>query len=184
MEWTGILIPIVTALLGGGGAWFFTLKATRRKAGAEATNTEITGLNAAIDALKRTIESLTQRQEEDKRMRAELEERITSAEADKETLAKERDTLQEQLLEKKAENLTASQCACFHYGCVIRKPILGCGKDWFEKFKGTLFSEENKVIDYDPIEVLLQKYYKTTAKGRHIVPDHIKDELRKEMNEQ
>lgn len=135
MDWTTIITAVLSAVAGGGGGWWLTAKQQRKRADAEAESVE-------IDALRSSIASLTDRVERQDKRIAELD-----------TLTAD---LQEKLMDKRAENLLASSSACFHFGCVLRKPILGCGKDWLEKYRGNF----EKLVDYLSVEELMRQYRK------------------------
>lgn len=134
-DWTTIITAVISALAGGGGGWWLTARGDRKRADAEADGVE-------IDALRKSITSLTERVERQDKRIAELD-----------TLTAE---LQEKLMDKRAENLLASSATCFHFGCVLRKPILGCGKDWLEKYKGDF----EGAVDYLTVDELLQRLRK------------------------
>lgn len=59
MDWTTILLAILTALLGGGNIFqWFLLRETKRKSSAEAYQTEINSLRIIIEGNVQEIERL------------------------------------------------------------------------------------------------------------------------------
>ena len=139
MNWT-LIISNLAALIGGGAlSTLATLRATRKKAGADADNAAIKGLNAAIAEL-RDMQSESDRREEKK-------DKLIA-------------DLQKALADKRCECTTKGYYICIHQGCVLRRPSLGRGKEYYKAHE----SDADFGADYTPIEELL-KEYRTKGEG-------------------
>lgn len=136
MDWIQMIISAVAGLVGGSGlATVVTLRATRKKANAEADDTAIKALNEAISTLNRISE------EKDEQLK------------EKDALI---ESLQTQMADKRCECTTKGYYMCVHQGCVLRLPSLGRGKAYFKAHEG----EPSFGADFDPVEVLLERYRK------------------------
>lgn len=138
MDWTTIITAVLSAVAGGGGGWWLTAKQQRKRADADTASVE-------VESQVKVIASLSEQNEKLAKANEELLHKISE--------------VTEKLLNKKAENLTAATAACFHFGCTLRKPILGCGKDWMEKHKGDPFL----LVDYLTFEELIRNAKKAKA---------------------
>ncbi|MBO4571184.1 MAG: hypothetical protein J5699_04595 [Bacteroidales bacterium] len=105
----------------------------KKKANAEADN-------LAIEGFKETVKSLT---EDNNRLRAQ--EEAKDAKIDR--------LLDEKDLEREGR-VAAEQGYCRHFGCVLREPAVGQGREWLEAHK----ADPAMGADYLPINQLLQKY--------------------------
>ena len=139
MNWT-LIISNLAALIGGGAlSTLVTLRATRKKAGADADNAAIKGLNAAIAEL-RDMQSESDRREEKK-------DKLIA-------------DLQKALADKRCECTTKGYYICIHQGCVLRRPSLGRGKEYYKAHA----ADADFGADYTPIEELLEEY-RTKGEG-------------------
>ncbi len=139
MNWT-LIISNLAALIGGGAlSTLVTLRATRKKAGADADNAAIKGLNAAIAEL-RDMQSESDRREEKK-------DKLIA-------------DLQKALADKRCECTTKGYYMCIHQGCVLRRPSLGRGKEYYKAHA----ADADFGADYTPIEELLEEY-RTKGEG-------------------
>lgn len=139
MNWT-LIISNLAALIGGGAlSTLVTLRATRKKAGADADNAAIKGLNAAIAEL-RDMQSESDRREEKK-------DKLIA-------------DLQKALADKRCECTTKGYYMCIHQGCVLRRPSLGRGKEYYKAHAAAA----DFGADYTPIEELLEEY-RTKGEG-------------------
>lgn len=137
MNWTEILNMLLPLLFGGGIATFATLRATRKRANAEADNTAIEGLRAAIAELRDMQSDSDRRDEKKDKLIAEL---------------------QKALADKRCECTTKGYYMCIHQGCALRRPSLGRGKEYYKAHE----SDTDFGADYTPVEELLEEY---KAKG-------------------
>lgn len=130
MDWIQI-ISILGGFIGGGGLTaLFTLKFSRKKAGADADNAAITALNNAIT----TMTGIDNGKDDE----------ITS-------LKTENSTLRAQIADKRCECTTKGYYMCVHQGCVLRRPSLGRGKAYFAEHG----QEADFGADFHSVEELL-----------------------------
>lgn len=133
MNWT-LIISNLAALIGGGAlSTLVTLRATRKKAGADADNAAIEGLKAAIAELRDMQSDSDRRDEKKDKLIAEL---------------------QKALADKRCECTTKGYYICIHQGCVLRRPSLGRGKEYYKAHA----ADADFGADYTPIEELLEEY--------------------------
>jgi len=133
MDWT-LIASTLTGLLGGGAlSTLATLRATRKKAGADADNAAIEGLKAAIAELRDMQSDSDRRDEKKDKLIAEL---------------------QKALADKRCECTTKGYYMCIHQGCVLRRPSLGRGKEYYKAHE----SDTDFGADYTPVEELLDEY--------------------------
>ena len=133
MNWTEILNMLLPLLFGGGIATFATLRATRKRANAEADNAAIDGLKSAISELR------------------EMQEESETREEKKDALIAE---LQKALADKRCECTTKGYYMCIHQGCVLRRPSIGRGREYYKAHE----ADVNFGADYTPVEELLEEY--------------------------
>lgn len=140
MDWTWIG-SILTALIGGGAlSTLVTLRATMKKAGAAADNVAIEGLRAAIAELRDMQSDSDSREEQKDKLIAEL---------------------QKALADKRCECTTQGYYLCIHQGCVLRRPSLGRGKEYYKAHA----ADADFGADYTPVEDLLAEHRKTRENG-------------------
>lgn len=118
---------------------FATLKATRKKSNAEADNAAIDGLKAAIAELRDMQAESDRRDEKKDKLIADL---------------------QKALADKRCECTTKGYYMCIHQGCVLRRPSLGRGKEYYKAHA----ADADFGADYTPIEELLEEY-RTKGEG-------------------
>lgn len=139
MDWT-LIISNLAALIGGGAlSTFVTLRATRKKAEADADNAAIKGLKAAIAELRDMQSDSDRRDEKKDKLVADL---------------------QKALADKRCECTTKGYYMCIHQGCVLRRPSLGRGKEYYKAHA----ADADFGADYTPIEELLEEY-RTKGEG-------------------
>ncbi len=139
MDWT-LIISNLAALIGGGAlSTFVTLRATRKKAEADADNAAIKGLKAAIAELRDMQSDSDRRDEKKDKLIADL---------------------QKALADKRCECTTKGYYMCIHQGCVLRRPSLGRGKEYYKAHA----ADADFGADYTPIEELLEEY-RTKGEG-------------------
>lgn len=139
MNWT-LIISNLAALIGGGAlSTFVTLRATRKKAEADADNAAIDGLKAAIAELRDMQSDSDRRDEKKDKLIADL---------------------QKALADKRCECTTKGYYMCIHQGCVLRRPSLGRGKEYYKAHA----ADADFGADYTPIEELLEEY-RTKGEG-------------------
>lgn len=152
MDWIQI-ISILGGFIGGGGLTaLFTLKFSRKKAGAEADNAAITALNNAITTMT----------DIDNGKDAE----ISSLKSENTTLRAQIGDLQTQLADKRCACTTKGYYMCVHQGCVLRRPSLGRGRAYFKEH----CDEMDFGADFYTVEELLDEY-RENAKLRMIEHD-------------
>lgn len=139
MDWT-LIVSNLTTLIGGGAlSTLATLRATRKKAGADADNAAIKGLNAAIAELRDMQSESDRRDEKKDKLIADL---------------------QKALADKRCECTTKGYYMCIHQGCMLRRPSLGRGKEYYKAHA----ADADFGADYKPIEELLEEY-RTKGEG-------------------
>lgn len=139
MNWT-LIISNLAALIGGGAlSTLVTLRATRKKAGADADNAAIEGLKAAIAELRDMQAESARRDEKKDKLIADL---------------------QKALADKRCECTTKGYYMCIHQGCVLRRPSLGRGKEYYKAHA----ADADFGADYTSIEELLEEY-RTKGEG-------------------
>ncbi len=140
MDWTQILTHLITVLLGGGAGTLITFRATRRKAGAEADGAVIGSLRSAIAELREMqTESMAREDKKDAQI-AEKDAKI--------------EELHSQMADKRCECTTKGYYMCIHQGCVLRKPSLGRGREYYRQHNG----EEDFGADFLTVEELLERH--------------------------
>lgn len=139
MNWT-LIISNLAALIGSGAlSTFVTLRATMKKAEAGADNAAIDGLKAAIAELRDMQSDSDRRDEKKDKLIADL---------------------QKALADKRCECTTKGYYMCIHQGCVLRRPSLGRGKEYYKAHA----ADADFGADYTPIEELLEEY-RTKGEG-------------------
>lgn len=139
MDWS-LIVSNLTTLIGGGAlSTLVTLRATRKKAGADADNAAIKGLKDAIAELRDMQSDSDRRDEKKDKLIAEL---------------------QKALADKRCECTTKGYYMCIHQGCVLRRPSLGRGKEYYKAHA----ADADFGADYTPIEELLEEY-RTKGEG-------------------
>lgn len=139
MDWT-LIVSNLTTLIGGGAlSTLVTLRATKKKAGAAADNVAIEGLNAAIAELRDMQSESARREEKKDKLIADL---------------------RKALADKRCECTTKGYYMCIHQGCVLRRPSLGRGKEYYKAHA----ADADFGADYTPIEELLEEY-RTKGEG-------------------
>lgn len=137
MDWIQI-ISILGGFIGGGGLTaLFTLKFSRRKAGADADNAAITALDKAIT----TMTGIDNGKDDE----------IASLKTENSTLRAQIGDLQKQIADKRCECTTKGYYMCVHQGCVLRRPSLGRGKAYFAEHG----QEVDFGADFHSVEELL-----------------------------
>lgn len=140
MDWT-LIVSNLTTLIGGGAlSTLVTLRAIRKKAGADADNAAIKGLKDAIAELRDMQSDSDRRGEKKDKLIAEL---------------------QKALADKRCECTTKSYYMCIHQGCVLRRPSLGRGKEYYKAHA----ADADFGADYTPVEDLLAEHRKTRENG-------------------
>lgn len=140
MDWT-LIISNLAALIGGGAlSTLVTLRATRKKAEADADNAAIKGLKDAIAELRDMQSDSDRRDEKKDKLIADL---------------------QKALADKRCECTTKGYYMCIHQGCVLRRPSLGRGKEYYKAHA----ADADFGADYTPVEDLLAEHRKTRENG-------------------
>ena len=107
--------------------------------------------NAAIDGMKSATADL---REDNTRLREQLEhERARNEQLEAQKDARINQLLDDKDLEREGR-VTAEQGYCRHFGCVLREPAIGQGREWIEAHR----NDPAMGVDYLPINQLLTKY--------------------------
>ena len=131
------IISMLGGFVGGGAlSTLVTLRATWKKSNAEADN-------AAIDGLKAAIAELRDMQAESD-LRDEKKDKLIA-------------DLQKALADKRCECTTKGYYLCIHQGCVLRRPSLGRGKEYYKAHA----ADADFGADYTPVEELLEEHRRT-----------------------
>ena len=140
MDWIQIM-SIMGGFIGGGGLTaLFTLKFSRKKAGADADNAAITALNNAITTMTGIDSS--------------KDDEIADLKAENTELRQQIGKLQAHLADKRCECTTKGYYMCVHQGCSLRRPALGRGKTFFDEHK----DEVDFGADFYTVEELMRAY--------------------------
>lgn len=147
MEWMDILEKLLVFIAGGGVVKLFTLGAVRRqenaeaeKASAEAEKTSAEGKDIALESLENTIKELSAQHAA-----------TLSRESEKDALIEK---LMNDLADKRCECTTKGYYMCIHQGCVLRRPSLGRGKQYFKEHE----KEEDFGADFYSVDELMKEY--------------------------
>lgn len=133
IDWASLITTIIGFVSGGGIATIITLRATKKKAEAEAENTAISGLNTTIQTLESSVEHLQKTADRREEIIEELRKSIN---------------------EYVNEIALLKTFVCCHKGCVLRKPTDGSWDSWKEKHD----INDNWGQDYIPINQLLKRF--------------------------
>lgn len=139
MDWTFIK-ALLTGLLSGGGIMaIINWRSSRRKAAAEASQSEAQSTDTAVGALNKAIDTLQEEREHDRSV-------INKLTQEREALTKDKINLINRLGALKV-------CMCVHLGCILRKPTQGQADKWIEDHSG----EELYGADYTPVNILFRR---------------------------
>lgn len=139
MDWTFIK-ALLTGLLSGGGVMaIINWRSSRRKAAAEASQSEAQSTDTAVGALNKAIDTLQEEREHDRSV-------IDKLTQEREALTKDKIELINRLGALKV-------CMCVHLGCILRKPTQGQADKWIEDHSG----EELYGADYTPVNILFRR---------------------------
>jgi hypothetical protein len=138
-DWMTIATAVGGLLSGGGAMALLNWRSSRRKAAAEASQSEAQATDTAVEALNRAIDTLQEERSRDREM------------IDKLTGERERLTNDKIALINKMGAMKV--CMCVHLGCVMRKPTQGQADKWMEDHA----DEELYGADYAPVNVLLRR---------------------------
>lgn len=147
------IINIVTLLVGGGGGAFFTWRYQRRRAKAEAMDSEATATEKVQDVYQQLIEDVKADRDEQKRYIAELKEDRRHLREDRDELRKRQDELEEQvrgLQREVARNGRQLECLrpflCGRRNCPDRVPVTISDEGVVEARRAT--RQEREIIPY------------------------------------
>lgn len=139
MDWTFIK-ALLTGLLSGGGIMaIINWRSSKRKAAAEASQSEAQSTDTAVGALNKAIDTLQEEREHDRSV-------IDKLTQEREALTKDKIDLINRLGALKV-------CMCVHLGCILRKPTQGQADKWIEDHSG----EELYGADYTPVNILFRR---------------------------
>lgn len=139
MDWTFIK-ALLTGLLSGGGIMaIINWRSSKRKAAAEASQSEAQSTDTAVGALNKAIDTLQEERDHDRSI------------IDK--LTKEREALTKDKIDLINRLGALKVCMCVHLGCILRKPTQGQADKWIEDHSG----EELYGADYTPINILFRR---------------------------
>lgn len=139
MDWTFIK-ALLTGLLSGGGIMaIINWRSSKRKAAAEASQSEAQSTDTAVGALNKAIDTLQEERDHDRSI------------IDK--LTKEREALTKDKIDLINRLGALKVCMCVHLGCILRKPTQGQADKWIEDHSG----EELYGADYTPVNILFRR---------------------------
>lgn len=144
MNWTSIIIAIIGLIEVGALLPFFFIRVDKKKKNAEADNTAIEGYKSAVADLR----------EDNARLRAQLIDQEKASAVKMDCKDKRIAELFDEKDHEREGRVTAEQGYCRHFGCVMREPAIGQGREWLESHKG----DPALGIDYLPINMLLKRY--------------------------
>ena len=140
MDWTQIIIAVV-GLIGVvdlGRVIFF--RASKRKANAEATSIEKQNEGTAVEALKSSVELLSEQLRQS-----------TAKVSEKQAVI---DDLREQVQTLQLRLVSLYDDMCIHKGCKLRKPHEGQGKLWYDQHA----DDPSLGCDYLSVEWMLKNW--------------------------
>lgn len=114
-------------------------RSSKRKAAAEASQSEAQSTDTAVGALNKAIDTLQEEREHDRSV-------IDKLTQEREALTKDKIDLINRLGALKV-------CMCVHLGCILRKPTQGQADKWIEDHSG----EELYGADYTPVNILFRR---------------------------
>jgi len=138
-DWVSIIAAVGGLLSGGGVMAILNWRSNRRKAAAEASQSEAQAADTAVEALNRAIDTLQEERDSDRSI-------ITSLMGERERLTNEKIALINKIGAMKV-------CMCIHLGCIMRKPTQGQADKWMTDHS----DEELYGADYTPVNVLLRR---------------------------
>ena len=139
MDWTFIK-ALLTGLLSGGGIMaIINWRSNKRKAAAEASQSEAQSTDTAVVALNKAIDTLQEERDHDRSI-------IDKLTQEREALTNDKIALINRLGAMKV-------CMCIHLGCIMRKPTQGQADKWIEDHGG----EELYGADYTPVNILFRR---------------------------
>lgn len=152
MDWSVILGVIFGEGLLAFVIGLVTIRATKRKAEAEAKHAlaeaekaKVEADNAAVAPMKEAIEVLRQQLLDASQREAEKDATIARLQEEKDDLI--------------GQCSTVKATMCVHMGCALRDPLLGQGDQWYETHR----DDPSLGVDYLPFTTLMKKY---REKGR------------------
>ena len=140
MDWVKFIEIIIAFLTGGGLLKLATLKSSKKKGEAEADGAVVNVLNEVINTLHSVDDNKDKEIADLKKECREKSEKIID--------------LQQQLADKRCENTTKGYYMCVHQGCMLRRPTMGRGKEYYDAH----CKEIDFGADYDTVEQLLKQY--------------------------
>lgn len=140
MDWMRLIEIVVGFIAGGGVVKLVTLKSSRKKGNAEADGAVVNVLNEVINTLHTVDDNKDKEIADLKKECREKSEMIIS--------------LQQQLADKRCENTTKGYYMCVHQGCVLRRPTMGRGKEYYDAHS----KEVDFGADFESVEQLLKAY--------------------------
>ena len=144
MDWTQLVLGILGILFGDFMLRILFLKVDKKQKNAEADNTAIEGYKAAVGDLRT----------DNARLRDELLEAKRKYGEELDLKDKRIAELFDEKDREREGRVTAEQGYCRHFGCMLREPAVGQGREWLKSHKG----DPVLGIDYLPINQLLKRY--------------------------
>ncbi len=139
MDWMQLIELLIGFIAGGGIVKLATIKSSKRKGDAEADSAVVKVLNDAITTMSNLDEG---KDREIADLKAESRQKS-------ETIAK----LRQELADKRCENTTKGYYMCVHQGCMLRRPTLGRGKEYYDQHN----KETDFGADFTPVEQLIKE---------------------------
>ena len=140
MDWVKFAEIIIAFLTGGGLLKLATLRSSKKKGEAEADGAVVNVLNEVINTLHTVDDNKDKEIADLKKECREKSEMIIN--------------LQQQLADKRCENTTKGYYMCVHQGCVLRRPTMGRGKEYYDAHS----KEVDFGADFESVEQLLKAY--------------------------
>ena len=138
MDWIALITAVAGLITGGGVMALLTIRATRKKADAEASD-------AAVEPLKRAIDILNN----------QYQTAIETVKAKEECILAQQEKIQ--MLTNRLIALYDDMCV--HKGCKLRKPHQGQGQRWYEEHS----DDASLGCDFMSVETLLKRWRKENS---------------------
>ena len=132
INWTEIIVAVVSVIGGLGLGRLLFFRANKKKANAEADNVALEGYQAAFMSL---------REDKEQAVKDAATARVEAAKAQE----SERETL--------SRLMACYDDICVHKGCRLRKPHQGQGMKWYEQYK----EDPSLGCDYESIDTLIKR---------------------------
>lgn len=110
LDWTTIIVALITLVSGGGFGWMFSLKSSKAKANQETESAAVTTLKDALSDIRTLNDAL-----------------LTNDANNREAIQKK----DKKILELTSDLVACQMLICKHDACPFRLPEKGLGAEWY-----------------------------------------------------